>query len=273
MILIDLHSHTKYSHGANTPSEMLKVALDQGIELFGFSEHSPRPHSYNYTHEYREHLLKYFPVYIEQVLELKEQYPDKVLLGMEVDWIDAEIDFMKESILKYDFDYLIGSVHFLKTWGYDDDPKDWHSIDEQLCAARYEEYFIALGNLAKSGLVNIIAHPDLIKIFSISYFNKWINNSCNLDIVRDALLNIKNSGMAMEVSSAGLRKPCAQIYPCPQIMQVAAELKVPISIGSDAHRLKDIAYGFDILEKYVRSYGYVSSLYFNKGQKYTYKFT
>ncbi|MEG2173072.1 MAG: histidinol-phosphatase [Desulfovibrionaceae bacterium] len=266
MITLDLHTHTKYSHGLDSPEDMFSAARAKGITLYGFSEHSPRPHSYNYTHEYREHLTKNFPRYVQQVRALQELYPGQVLLGMEMDWMDTEMDFILASIKAYDFDYLIGSVHFLKTWGYDDDPGDWENCDKALYSARYEEYFQTLARMARSGLFNIAAHPDLIKIFSASVFQRWLAAPYSMDLIRDALLAIKSHGMAMEVSSAGTRKPCKEFYPGPKIMQLAADLEVPISLGSDAHAVAHAAYNFDSLEAYVRSFGYTSSLWFCQGQ-------
>ena len=68
MITVDLHTHTKYSHGANTPAEMYASALDKGLTLLGFSEHSPRPQGFDYQHEYRERLSRHLPDYAREVL-------------------------------------------------------------------------------------------------------------------------------------------------------------------------------------------------------------
>lgn len=266
MITVDVHTHTLYSHGADTPADMFAAARAKGIQLYGFSEHSPRPHAYNYTHEYREHLTKNFPVYVREVQALQQQFPGQVLLGMEMDWLDDELDFIHGAIKAYDFDYLIGSVHFLKTWGYDDDPGDWAVADKAVYSARYEEYFLTLARMARSGLFQIAAHPDLIKIFSVDVFHRWLRDSASLDLIREALIAIKDNGMAMEVSTAGLRKPCKECYPGPQIMQLAADVGVNISLGSDAHAVSHAAYVFDQLEAYVRSFGYSSSVWYCQGQ-------
>ena len=268
MITIDLHSHTEYSHGKDSPAAMYAAARAKGVTLFGFSEHSPRPLGYNYTREYREHLTRCFPVYVREVQELRERDPDGVLLGMEMDWMDAEQDFIRRAVRAYDFDYLLGSVHFIGTWGYDDNPDDWRQFSARECSRHYEAYFLAMVNMARSGLFNIASHLDLIKIFSVDAFRSWLAEGDHTDLIRDVLTAIRDTGMAMEISSAGLRKTCREIYPGPVIMGLAADLGVPVTFGSDAHNVDDVAYGFDQLAAYARSFGYDKSVWFRKGERF-----
>ena len=71
MILADLHTHTKYSHGGNSPAEMYAAAQARGFEIIGFTEHSPRPLGFDYTNEYRDKLTRHLPDYAREVLEIK----------------------------------------------------------------------------------------------------------------------------------------------------------------------------------------------------------
>lgn len=71
MITVDLHIHTKYSHGSDTPAQMYAAALDKGLTVLGFSEHSPRPQGFDYLHEYRDQLTRHLPDYAREVLALK----------------------------------------------------------------------------------------------------------------------------------------------------------------------------------------------------------
>lgn len=85
MILADLHTHTRYSHGSDTPAAMHAAAVARGLTLLGFSEHSPRPAGFDYTHEYREQLTRHLPDYVREVQELKTANahgPCRVLFGM-----------------------------------------------------------------------------------------------------------------------------------------------------------------------------------------------
>ncbi len=256
MITVDLHTHTLCSHGKNSPEEMFAAGLERGLALQGFSEHSPRPSGYDYPKEYREQLTRLFPGYVRDVLALKERHPGRVLLGMEMDWFDAELPFIEKAVRAYPFDYLIGSVHFLGTWGFDADPRPWKTIPFAERARHYADYFATYARMAASGLFTIAAHPDLIKIFSAEDFARWLREEGGMDHARAALEAVKEAGMSLEISSAGLRKPCREIYPCPEIMTLAAELQVPVVFGSDAHQVSDVAFGFEELARYAASFGY-----------------
>ena len=267
MITTDLHVHTLHSHGRDTVEAMYESGRALGLSVIGFSEHSPRPAGYDYPTEYREKLQRGFPSYVEEVRALQgRNVGPEVLFGMEMDWIGAEQAFVHEAARAWPFDYLIGSVHFLGTWGYDSSPADWEPLDPSARARHYHDYFIAMKAMASSNLFQIAAHPDLIKIFSVDSFRSWLSGD-NLDLVRDALAAIRDAGMGMEISVAGLRKPCAEIYPGPVIMRLAADLQVPITFASDAHATSQIGYAWDQLAPYAASFGYTHSLVFKQGDR------
>ncbi|MEG2140245.1 MAG: histidinol-phosphatase [Bilophila sp.] len=271
MILVDLHSHTNASHGQNSVAEMYTAAQQRGLAVFGFSEHSPRPAAYSYPTEYREHLLASFAAYVREVQALQTSRAPRVLLGMELDWFPAERAFMEASIAAYPFDYILGGIHFLGSWGFDFTRDDWN-ISPQQCFGRYENYFRVLKDMAESGLVNIAAHPDIIKLFTVDVFRQWIALKTSQDLVASALIAIRDAGMVMEISSAGLRKPCQEIYPGPEIMRLAADLAVPISFGADSHCVNTPAFAFPQLADYAHSFGYTESHFFEHGTRHTMPF-
>ena len=102
--------------------------------------------------------------------------------------------------------------------------------------------------MARSGLVDIAAHPDIIKLYSVDVFHQWLAMPESLALISEALTAIRDNGLVMEISSAGLRKPCNEIYPHPAIMRLASDLGVKISFGSDAHCPNTPAYAFDQLK-------------------------
>jgi histidinol-phosphatase (PHP family) len=235
--------------------------------VIGFSEHSPRPQGYDYPTEYRETLRRGFPLYVDEVRALQGGTSLEVLLGMEMDWLGAEQDFVRQAVAAWPFDYLLGSVHFLGHWGFDATAKDWEPLDTPTRYAHYAAYFVAIKAMASSGLFHIAAHLDLIKIFSVQSFQAWLDSDTHnaKDAVRDALVAIRDAGMGMEISSAGLRKPCAEIYPGPVIMALAVDLGVPITFASDAHATDQVALYFDQLAAYAASFGYTHSVVFRGG--------
>ena len=267
MGIADIHIHTNHSHGKNSVQEMYAGARELGVEVLGFSEHSPRPEAYSYPAEYRDHLAATWPEYISSVLALKEKGGlPKVLLGLEMDYFPREEDYLRKMIAAYPYDYIIGSVHYLGTWGFDFSADDWKSMRDEDAGQLYHEYFRTLTAMANTGFAQVAAHPDIIKIFSIGRFNSWLQGGEARESVRGALQAMKNSNMVMEISSAGLRKPCREIYPGPALMEMAAQIGLPVSLSSDAHNVADIIYGYETLAAYAREYGYTAAAYVEKGQ-------
>ncbi len=270
MIKTDMHLHTCYSHGKNTPFEMHAAAEKAGLGIIGFTEHSPRPAGFDYTHEYREKLSAHLDTYVREVLNLKNSarkspHGCQVLFGMEIDWLEGEEDFIRQACSAYDFDYLIGSVHFLHHWGFDDGNQPWLDATSQECEKYYEDYFLAWHGMLASGFFQVAAHPDLIKIHSVHTFQKWLEKPRALELIHVCLTTLRDSGMAMEVSSAGLRKPCAEIYPAPQIMKMAASLDLPVSFASDAHCVNDVGHAFPELARYAHAHGLDKIALFDHG--------
>lgn len=266
MIRVDLHTHTDHSHGKDSVATMFAQAKKKKLEILGYSEHSPRPEAYTYCHEYREHLVSTFGEYINSVQELKKNKQGvTVLLGLELDYLPNEKEFMSQAKSSWPFDYVIGGIHFLDKWGFDGNVNDWAQLSVEESFACYEQYFRTVRLLAESGMADILAHPDIIKIFTVHRFHIWLGQTGSLDLVRDSFEALKKNGMAMEISSAGLRKPCKEIYPGPEIMSIAADIGLPITFGSDAHSADTLAWGFDKLAEYARTYGYKCSVFFQNG--------
>ncbi len=195
--------------------------------------------------------------------DLCAQHP-VVLLGAELDWIPDETDFCLAFRNGAPYDYLIGGIHFLGRWGLDTSPEQWAGMSEQKAAYYREQYYDSMRAMADVRAADIAAHPDLVKIFDRERFDRWLPKHENL--VYDVLETIRDAGMAMEVSSAGLHKQCAEFYPGRIIMGMARALRLPLSIASDAHVAGQAARDFPALERYCRSFGYSESLIFCKGR-------
>ena len=268
MIKVDLHTHTNHSHARDSVRQMFDAGQSNGLIIQGFSEHSPRPEGYDYPSEYRDHLAATFEEYIQEVEELRQEQSPRgitVLLGLEVDWLEDQLPYIQKMVAAHSYDYLIAGIHFLGTWGFDSSASDWNVLSLEKKYSLYEQYYRTMQRMAETRLFNIVAHPDLIKIFSVDDFHAWLDLPGSMDLVKDALIAVRDAGMAMEISSAGLRKPCREIYPGPKILHLARELDLPITFASDSHATEQVAWGFDKLAEYAAAEGWTESLVFQKG--------
>lgn len=258
MFKSDLHTHTNYSHAVNSVEEMVEAAKTKGLRYYGISEHSPRPEGYLYPNDYQESLIANYADYIADMRAARAASTENfnVMLGLEVDFMPDRADFARSSVEAYDFDYIIGGLHYQGTWGFDGDKKDWDILNEEERFKCYARYYADLATMSKSGLVDIVAHPDLIKMSSIESFKKWLTLPESLKCIADSFAQMRERDIILEISSAGLRKACNEIYPGPVVMKIGADLGLKICLSSDAHNTGDIAFAFDKLAEYAKSFGY-----------------
>ncbi len=268
MICADIHNHTLASHGLATVGEMFAAAQARKLVWYGFSEHSPLPPGYSCP-LYKGDLAVTFPAYAAEVMALREQTAGhagggqsgapRVLLGMELDWLPVNMRWMRDAVSRYPFDYIIGGLHFVGDVPVGS-PRSWGpEVERPQRFARYDAYYEAMRELAASGMVDVVAHPDFIKVCCYEDFQAWLALPGSTDRVAAALEAMRATDTAMEVSSAGLRKPFHEPYPGPAIMRLAADLGLTISFGSDAHNIQDTGSHFDTLAEYAASYGFARS--------------
>jgi histidinol-phosphatase (PHP family) len=162
-------------------------------------------------------------------------------LGLEVDFIPGREDRTQNLIDDCELDYVVGSVHFLGDHSVDDDGYDvWQSGSS--AEDIWRRYFETLAQAARSGLFDILAHPDLVKIWGPE---RPLPTGDLRRYYEPALEAIAESGIAVEVSTAGLRKPVGEIYPAPEFLAVCVEIAAPIALSSDAHVPEQIGFGYE----------------------------
>ncbi len=161
-------------------------------------------------------------------------------LGIEADFVPGGEDRMAGLLQARDFDYVIGSVHFLRDEAVDmEDYSIWRGpaySPEQI----WRRYFETLGEAARSGLFDILAHPDLVKVWGLSRPDRPCPEGDLRRYYELAIDGIAESGIAIEVSTAGLRKPVGELYPAPAFLEMCLEAGAPVALSSDAHRPEDI---------------------------------
>ena len=259
-MIVDLHNHTVLcNHAEGTVDEYILQAVKKGTKIFGFSEHAPMDFDPKYRISFEQ-----MKEYENMILEAKEKYKNKIdiRLGYEVDYLEGHMD---NRVLNANVDYLIGSVHFIDKWGFDN-PEFIGRYEDENIDEIWQKYFDAIENMAKSKLFDIVGHVDLIKVF------KFMPNKNILDIAKNALLEIKKADMVLEINMAGYRKPVKEAYPSKEILQEAFKLNIPITFGSDAHAKEQVSMFEKEIVKLARSVGYTECATFKDRKREMIKF-
>ncbi len=259
---VDLHNHTTLcNHATGSMEDYIKRAIELKIDIFGFSCHAPM----DFEPEYRMTLAQ-SKTYEQDVLNFKEKYKNdiQILLAYEVDYM-SNSKFIEQDILNANVDYLIGSVHFIDKWGFDN-PEFIGLYKEKDIDTIWEEYFQTVSKMVKTGYFDIVGHLDLIKVF------KYLPTKNIKTIALQTMKDIKKSNMVLEINSAGLRKPIKEQYPSYDLLQLAFELDIPITFGSDAHSIEQVGFGYDEIIKIAKQIGYTNCIIFNNKKKKSIKF-
>jgi len=215
------------------------VAADRGISELGVSEHV-----YRFTQALDVWRHPFWEQYAHDDLDsycgfVREQ--TDLRLGIEADFVPGGEDRMANLLEARDFDYVIGSVHFMRDGAVDmDDYSVWdsgRSVEEI-----WRRYFQTIGEAAASGLFDVLAHPDLVKVWG---GERPLPGGDLRRYYELAMDGIAASGIAVEVSTAGLRKRVAEIYPAPAFLSMALEAGASVALSSDAHRPEDVGADYD----------------------------
>jgi histidinol-phosphatase (PHP family) len=254
-MIIDLHNHTtRCNHAKGSQEEYVQKAIDMGIDIFGFSDHAPMKFDKKYRMSIDE-----CDNYEHDTLELKDKYKKNIniLLAYEVDYIDG---YLEDRVLSADVDYLVGSVHFINKWGFDN-PEFIAKYKSINIDKIWEDYFLAIKELAKTAKFQIVGHLDLIKVF------KFLPKKDIRVLATKAIKELKKSNVAIEINSAGFKKPIAEQYPSQELLSLCFELGLDITFCSDAHSVDEIGVGYKNTLKLAKSIGFTHAVYFEKKEK------
>ncbi len=250
--VVDLHNHTaRCNHAEGSLDDYIRKAIEQNIDIFGFSDHAPM----DFDPRYRMGLEE-MEAYEREVREAKRRYAGEIeiRLAYEVDWLPGH---MEDRVLSADVDYLIGSVHFIDRWGFDN-PEFIGKYEGADIDGIWRDYFDLVEAMAKEGLFDIVGHLDLIKVF------KYLPKTDVRLIAQRAMDAIKRADMVIEVNAAGYRKPIGEPYPGRELLEMAYERDIPITFGSDAHTPGQVGFGQKELHAFARSVGYTVAADFKK---------
>ena len=236
-MLVDYHLHLRAAgdrvdHTVEAVERYVEQARARGVDEIGVTEHV------YYFRQTRSCWL--LPYQLERCTESLDDYCAALLdararglpvkLGLEVDWVPDRAEELAEALEPYPWDYLLGSVHWIDGLAVDGRPGMWERYDVEAVWARYVDELVAA---AESGHFDVLAHPDLAKIFGDRV-------ECDWRPLVDAL-----DGVALEVSTAGLRKPVGELYPEPDLLRLARAAGKTITLASDAHVADDVGRDLD----------------------------
>ncbi len=198
----------------------------------------------------------------EYVSFIRSQRPQGLALrlGLEADYFPGSRETLAHLLAAYPWDYVLGSVHWLDGWGFDhmDRLERWEGRDVD---AAYRRYFQLLAEAAGTGLFDSMSHPDLVKVAGQ-------RPSFDLNpLYEETARALATAGVAVEISTGGLRKPMAELYPAEPFLRLCHSYGVPISLASDAHTPDDVGRDLDRAIELARRCGYTHACRFVRRQR------
>jgi histidinol-phosphatase (PHP family) len=248
-MLTDYHVHLRRDALENTAREAFTaanaeryrtVASERGIEELGVSEHVYR---FKQALEVSDH-----PFWRRHAVDDLDDYcafvrgETDLRLGIEADFVPGREDRIANLLDGRDWDYVIGSVHLVGGYAVDMEG-EWDAWRRGESPERlWTRYFDTVAEAARSGLFDVMAHPDLVKMWGRARPvpdgdpRRWYEPTV------EAFLD---GGVAVELSTAGLRKPVGELYPAQPFLELVAEAGLPVALSSDAHSPDELGSGYD----------------------------
>jgi histidinol-phosphatase (PHP family) len=257
----DYHVHTPLCHHAQGwPPDYAQRAIELGLGEIGFADHNPMPVQFDNWRMSIDDLPRYLTA-VEEARSLFPQYP--IRLGLECDFISGYESWIEELAGKAQWDFFIGSVHYLPgaDWAVDDPQHVSRFRGKADIAAIWASYWRTYERAIRSGLFDFVAHPDLPKKFGFrpegdlrSYYEP-------------AIAALAETGVSFEINTAGLRKDCRECYPAHDFLALAAEAGVTMLINSDSHSPVDLCAGYADAATAARTAGFTHTARFERRQR------
>jgi histidinol-phosphatase (PHP family) len=260
--LVDCHIHTeRCGHAVGTVDDYIRAAVRAGLAGVVITEHLALPDDL----DPERHLS--MPAcdledYLVEIDLVRQRNPEiEVVPGIEADFLrghEAETaSALADARDRADgVKMVLGSVHFIGEWAFDDPHhvEEWDSHDVD---AVWFDYFDLWCEAARSGMFDVMAHPDLPKKFG------HLPSFDTRELFADAAASAADAGVAIEVSTAGLRKPVAELYPSHDLLVAFHDAAVPATVGSDAHEPSEVGFEIETAYAALEAAGYSSVLFPN----------
>jgi histidinol-phosphatase (PHP family) len=250
-MLTDYHVHLRPDEEDTPPARYFTaanaeryrtVAEERGIAELGVAEHI---HRFTQALDVWEHpwWRKWARDDVDAYCAFVREETD-LRLGIEADFVAGREDRMAAFLDAREWDYVVGSVHFVRDAAVDLEGPDWEHVwgRGDRPDKVWERYFLTLAEAARSGLFDIMAHPDLVKVWGSARPQPERDPRYYYEPAVEAMLD---AGVAMELSTAGLRKPAGELYPAPALLAMAVDAGVPIALSSDAHAPGQLGFRYE----------------------------
>lgn len=240
--LADYHVHTfRCGHAGGASREFVERALELGLREIAFTDHIPL---YFLPPERRDPKLAMredeFDGYVAEVEALKREFEGRIAvrLGLEADYAEGREEELARWLSRADWDVVLGSVHWVGGGWIDDPATSPARFEREGVPALYAEYYRLLAEAAATGLFDVLTHFDLAKKHGHRPAEPL------REAEERALGAARAAGCAIEISSAGLRKPVAEAYPEKRLLARAVSLGIPFTFSSDAHAPAEVGWGY-----------------------------
>jgi histidinol-phosphatase (PHP family) len=247
-MLTDYHVHLRPDEAGTPPERYFtpgnaeryrETAAQRGIAELGVAEHV-----YRFTaaldvweHPFwREHARDDLDAYCGFVREQTD-----LRLGIEADFVPGREDHMANLLEACEWDFVVGSVHFLRDRSLDTEEYSVWGAGES-AEKVWRRYFETVAEAARSGLYDIIAHPDLVKVWGRS---APLPDGDLRRYYEPAVEAFADAGIAVELSTAGWRKPVGEQYPSLALLEMVVDAGCPIALSSDAHEPEQLGFGYE----------------------------
>ena len=259
MSLSSFHGgHSRLADGKDV-REIADAAASKDFVAFGFTEHFQTPPMALSPDMPLHDQLAMFDRYVADVKAAQHTHAF-LLLGAEVEYIRGALDWTREQVSRWPFDYLVGSVHYVRLEDADilidwERPRVEEALERAGGAERLQlRYYEHVLELIDWQLATVIGHLDLIKMLLTP--EEAVRTPAIEAAVRAVLVAMRDAGVAMDVNARGLLKPCGRIYPDDWILEEARSMSVPVTLGDDSHGPADVGLNLGVAVDAIARAGY-----------------
>ncbi len=255
----DYHVHTaRCGHAGGATRDYVLQAISRGLDEIAITDHVPLWFLPGDDPEPGLAMSRAeLPGYVEEVLALREEFRGRidVLLGIEADYAEGHEEGLRALLAPYPWDVVLGSVHYV-AGGWIDAPGAAARHEREGSANLWNEYYRLVAKAAGSGIYDVMTHLDLPKKFGHRRPAECVAAE------EAAVGSIRAAGVAVEVSSAGLRKPVGEEYPGPALLSKLVVAGVPLVFSSDGHAPAEVAWGLEQVVAAAKAAGAIANATF-----------